>query len=284
MTVYRLIAENEKGERLELTNNRNYNVLDVAGTNPPVARINTSELAGLDGSKLNSSNINQRNIVITLAIQPPFEDNRLALYKFFRVKRRVRIFYQNKRRNVYIDGYVESFENNPWTQQQQPQISIICPQPFWMSVAQTRFDFSNSIAMFEFPFSIPSEGIEFSQLEQIDNATVNAGEVETGGIIEFIALESGVKNPKFYNRTTGQFFGVSITMQQGDVITINTQTGEKSATLLRDSNVTNIISDMTAGSSWVHFDAGENEIDYSADEHDTDLIVRLSLVQKFDGV
>ena len=282
--MYRLIVENEKGERLELTNNRNYNVLDVAGTNPPAARINTSEIAGIDGSKMNSANINQRNIVITLAIQPPIEDNRLTLYKFFRVKRRIRIFCKNKRRDVYIDGYVESFENNPWTQQQQPQISIICPQPFWMSTTETHIDFSESIALFEFPFSISSAGIEFSQLATIQTTTVYAGEVETGAIIEFAARDNGVKNPALYNHTTGQFIKIDITMQQNDLITINTNTGEKSAKLLRDGVTTNIISSIADGSSWVKFDAGENDVDFSADERDDDLIVRLSLLQKFDGV
>lgn len=282
--MYQLIVENENGQRLELTNNRNYDVLDVAGTNPPVAAINTVNVAGFDGSRFNSSRVEQRNIVITLNIHHPIEANRLALYNFFRVKRLVKLYYKNSHRDVYITGYVESFENNPWTQLQQPQISIICPNPFWLSSSDTVVSFSKSNALFEFPFSIPSEGIEFSTLEQITTAVVNAGEIETGGIITFYATTNQILNPKFYNRTTNTFFGVDFDMYQGDLITVNTNQGEKSVTLLRNGVTSNILADRTEGSTWLTFVSGENEISFDSDEGSANLEVSLTITQKFEGV
>lgn len=282
--MYSLIVENEKGEQMELTNNRNYDVLEVAGTNPPVAAINTVNVAGLDGSRFNSSRVEQRNIVIALNIHHPIEANRLALYNLFRVKRWVKLYYQNSHRNVYIEGYVESFENNPWTQLQQPQISIICPKPFWLSAADTVVSFSNSQALFEFPFSIPAAGIEFSRREQIAMTSVDVGEIETGGIIQFYATTNQILNPKFYNRTTQQFFGLDFDMYQGDLITVNTQQGQKSVTLLREGVTTNILADRTAGSTWLTFIPGENELSFDADEGAANLQVSLTLTQKFEGV
>ena len=282
--MYHLIVENEKGDQLELTNNRSYDVLEVTGTNPPVSAINTVAVAGMDGSRFNSSRVEQRNIVITLNIHHPIEANRLALYNLFRVKRWVKIYYKNSRRNVYIEGYVESFENNPWTQLQQPQISIICPNPFWLSTVDTTVNFSNSNALFEFPFSIPAEGIEFSTLENLTTGIVNAGEIETGGIIQFIATTNQILNPKFYNRTTQTFFGLDFDMYQGDVITVNTQQGEKSVTLLRDGVTTNILADRTTGSTWLTFLPGENEVSFGSDEGAANLNVILTITQKFEGV
>ena len=282
--MYTLIVENERGDRLELTQNNNYDVLDVSGTNPPTATINTVNIANVDGSRFNSSRVGQRNIVITLNIRPPIEANRIALYKYFKVKHWCKIYYKNDSRDVFIEGYVESFENNPFTQLQQPQISIICPQPFWKSVNEINVKFSNTNALFEFPFSIPSEGIEFSTIEKLTTTYINAGNVATGGIIELHATADQILNPIFYNRTTQEYFGLTFDMLIGDHITINTQQGEKSVTLLRDGVKTNILSARQSGSSWITFEPGENEISYGADKGANNLNVSVLAVQKFEGV
>lgn len=281
---YTLIAENEAGERLQLTGNRNYDVLDVSGTSPPAANVNLTHIVNMDGAKENSALVGTRNLVITLDIKPPIEQNRLALYRIFRTKRKVRIYYKNSSRDVYIDGIVETHENNPWTQLQQPQISIICPQPFWLSVAETIVTFSKSIALFEFPFSIPAGGIEFSRRENLATAFVDVGEVNTGGIIRFRANAEGITNPKFYNRSTGQYIGLNVEMAIGDVITINTNQGQKSVTLLRSGVQTSLLSSRMLGSSWIEFRAGVNEVAYDADTMSEGLDCTLVILQKFEGV
>ena len=282
--AYKLFAENERGERLSLTENPNFDILSVEGTNPPPSAINTVPIVGLDGTRFNSSRVEQRNIVLTLNIQQPIENNRIVLYRFFRSKRWVRLIYENNHRRVYIDGYVESFENNPWTELQQPQISIICPKPFWISTSDTAVDFSNVIPLFEFPFDIPAEGIEFSQLSTVMTATVDVGEVQTGGIIRFHALADGVENPKFFNETTGEYFGIDITMQLDDIIIVNTNQGEKSVVLIRDGTTTNLLSQRTVGSVWLQFISGVNTVSYSADSEADKLIVDLTIVRKYEGV
>lgn len=282
--MYTLIVENEQGEQLELTHNENYDVLEVIGLNPPTAAINTAIVAGFDGSRFNSARIEQRNIVITLNIRYPIEANRLILYKYFRVKRYVKIYYKNGSRDVFIEGYVENFENNIFTQLQRPQISIICPNPFWKSTTDINVEFSNMTALFEFPFSIPSEGIEFSSINKITTTYINIGDVATGAIIKFYANSDQILNPIFYNRTTGKYFGLNFDMYDGDVITVNTQQGEKSVTLLRDGITTNILSNRQTGSTWITFEPGENEISYGADEGQSNLNVTVTAVQKYEGV
>lgn len=282
--MYTLIVENERGEQLELTHNENYDVLEVDGLNPPTAAINTVEIANVDGARFNSSRIETRNIVIRLNIKPPIETNRIALYKYFRVKKYIKIYYQNEHRDVFTEGYIETFENSLFGMLQQPQISIICPNPFWKSTSETQVEFSNTTALFEFPFLIPSEGIEFSRIERLTTTYINTGEVETGAIIKFYATSNQILNPVFYNRTTGKFFGLNFDMYEGDVITVNTQQGEKSATLLRDGVITNILSLRQNGSSWITFEPGENEISYGADNGQNSLNVTVTAIQKYEGV
>ena len=281
--MYQLIAENESGEALELTFNRAYSVLGVDGANPPKASISTAAVSGIDGAVFIGSRIEPRNIVITLAVHPPVEANRIRLFSIFRVKRWIRIRYRNAHRSVYIDGYVESVELTPWAQSVQPIISIICPNPFWLSDADTNIRFSGSLALFEFPFSIPSSGIEFSQVLKETAATVDVGEIETGGIITFRAL-GAVTNPIFYNRTAQTFIGVNIEMQEDDLVTICTERGKKSVTLLRSGTVTNLINSRATGSTWLTFFPGKNSIDYDATSGADDLDVTVTIRRKFEGV
>lgn len=282
--MYTLIVENEKGEQIELTNNENYDVLEVIGLNPPVAAVNTIPVSGVDGTKFNSSRLEQRNIVITLNIKPPIEVNRLALYKYFRVKHYIKVYYRNEHRDVFTEGYIESFENNIFTQLQQPQISIICPDPFWKSIHTTEVKFSDTEALFDFPFSIAAAGKEFSRIEKLTTTYINNGDIATGAIITFRAITNQILNPIFYNRTTQKYFGLNFDMYAGDVITVNTQQGEKSVTLLRSGVTTNILSDRMNGSSWITFEPGENEISYGADEGQSNLNVTVSAIQKYEGV
>ena len=159
-----MIVENEKGEQLQLTNNPDYDVLSVEGTNPPKADINTVKTSGSDGSKFNSSRLSERNLVITLNICQPIEENRINLYKYFRVKHKVRIYYQIGSRNAYIDGRVESFENSPFTQLQQPQISVICPEPYWKELDELIVNFSNTINLLVFRFLLKVRALNFLAL------------------------------------------------------------------------------------------------------------------------
>lgn len=282
--MYTLIVQNPKGEQMHLTGSDKYDVLDVSGLNPSPATINTSSIVGVDGSRYNSSRIEERNIVITLNIKTPIEENRINLYRYFQVKRYVKLYYQNDHRDVYIEGYVETFENNPFTQLQQPQISIICPDPFWKSNSEINVNFSNPLALFEFPFSISTDGIEFSRIEKITTTTIDMGEVASGAVIEFYATSNQILNPKFINLTTNEFFGVNFDMYLGDRIIINTKHGEKSVVLVRDGVTRNIMSDRMDGSKWITFESGVNDISFSADEGQHNLEVTVKAVQRFGGV
>jgi hypothetical protein len=123
--VFSLSVKNEYGDVLTLTGNPDYDVLSVSGLNPAPAEINTTPVSGIDGTRYNSARVEQRNIVIRLNINGDIEDRRIELYKYFRVKHTIRIYYKNEHVDVYIDGYVETFENDFFTILQQPQISII---------------------------------------------------------------------------------------------------------------------------------------------------------------
>lgn len=282
--MFTLIVENESNEQLELTNSEAYDVIKIDGLTPSGATINTSSVAGLDGTRFNSASIAQRNLVIYLNIKSPVEENRQQLYKYFRVKRKCKIYFKNQNRDVFIEGYVETFEADLFGMTQQPQISIICPEPFFKAVDEILVEFSNTLALFEFPFSIPEEGIEFSRIESMTTKYINAGDIETGAIITLSALSNQILNPIIYNRTSNEFFKLAVDLSEGDTLVIDTNKGEKSVRLIKSGVETNLLNKITSGSTWLQFQPGVNEISYDADEGAANLKVNVAIAQKYGGV
>ena len=93
--MYSLKVENNRGNTLELTNNLNYTVYKIEGLNPPQATINRSANTTSDGSKINSVRLENRNIVIYTTIERDVEANRINLYKYFPVKKSIKLYFSN---------------------------------------------------------------------------------------------------------------------------------------------------------------------------------------------
>lgn len=282
--MYTLIAENKYGEQLEITNNPRYVITDIDGLYPPEGVINTTQVANMDGSVFNSSHINDRVITITMAINGPAEANRLLLYRYFKTKYPVRFYYKNGVRDVYIDGYVSKFSVEYFEKKQTAQIEISCPMTLFRAVKESVTEFVNIENMFVFPFAIEVAGIPFSEIALGEQKTIiNGGDVETGVIIKLNALGT-VLNPKIYNVDTSDRMTLSVEMQAGDEITINTRKKEKSITLLRDGVQTNIVGKLDAGSTWFNLIPGDNIFTYEADEFPEHLQCIFIINNQFEGV
>lgn len=282
--MYTLSVENHKGERLQLTQNINYNVLRIDGLNPPQANINTSVNANFDGSTFKSSRLNERNIVIELTVEGDIERNRINLYKYFKNKHKCKLYYSNGTRYVYIDGYVESFEIGLFEQKQKAQISIVCPKPYFVDTNVSLTEFNSIKSLFEFPFSIAEEGIEFSRLLVNQTKVItNAGDVATGIEIELKANEI-VLNPKIYNVETGENIILDIEMNAGDIVRINTNAGKKSIKMIVDGVESNIINRLRYGSKWLQLESGDNIYLYTADEFPENLTCTITYSNKYEGV
>ena len=181
--MYKAEIENAGGEVLTLTGNEpSWQILSITGLNPPNAQVNVTNIAGLDGAKFNSSKLNTRNIVIMLKLNGNVEANRQLLYRYFRTKEACKFYFKNENRDVFIAGYVETVECDLFSNGEILQASIICPYPYFKSMAEIIADISNEVAGFVFPFSINiGEPIPFSMY--ISNKVTNVqnnSESETG--------------------------------------------------------------------------------------------------------
>lgn len=261
-----IAVENEYGKRLELSNDVDFDVIHVSGLTPPIATIYTNPLTATDGDRYNRSRATGRNIVMTIAPRGTPERCRIKLYDVFKVKRFIKLFFTTEFKNVYIDGYVEHVDGDLFQNGQRLQISIICPYPYFREVADTITPFNTIIPYFEFPFAIEEEGIVFSeQVSLIENTIMNTGDDDCGMIIELEAVGL-VLEPSIYNKNTRERFSFRAEMQSGDKITINSYSGEKSITLLRNGIETNIVNDIYLDSVWPKLYVGENVFTYTCVE------------------
>lgn len=263
--MFTLKIENQRGETITLSGNKDYYVEDIQGIGNVVANINTSNTGLRDGGVFNSARAEMRNIVLTVRINAPVETNRIRLYQYFKGKQKCKIYFKNGMRNVVIEGYVESIENDLFKQGQAMQISVICPRPYFNALTSVYSDVSRIVSNFEFPFSIPKEGIEFSYIQRDYTATVhNKGDVDCGIIAVLTAMDE-VVNPIIYSAETGGSFGVNVSMVQGDQLIINTNDGDKSVKFIHEGLEMNYLNHIMKNPEWFVLYSGDNVFTYHAE-------------------
>lgn len=282
--MFTLKVKNDKGEVLSLSDTPNYTVFNITGLNPPQATVNNSVNVTTDGSNINSVRLENRNIVIYIAIENDIEANRINLYRYFPLKKTVTLYFKNDTRDVFIEGTVELIECDLFSNRQVAQVSLICPKPYFKDVDYLITNFGDVSSLFEFPVSIPSAGIEFSTLTPNQRKSIiNAGDVETGVIIELFAIGT-VVNPILYNVFTGKRMALNVTMQASDSIIINTNVGEKSITLIRNGVSSNALGYMTPDSDWFVLEHGDNLFTYEATSGTGSLQITFTSAVLYGGV
>lgn len=282
--MYSLKVENDRGNSLMLTNNPNYTVFKIEGLNPPKATINSSVNTTTDGSSINSLRLENRNIVIYTTIEGDVEANRINLYKYFPVKKQVKLYFDNGARNIYISGTVELIECDLFTNKQVAQISIICPKPHFKDVNDLVTLFSDVSKLFEFPFSIDKTGVEFSAITVNQRRSiVNTGDSETGVVIKLFSTGT-VVNPVIYDVLKRTQIKINFTMLASDTLVINTNVGEKSIELIRDGVSYNALGYMAQNSTWFIIESGDNVFTYDADSGNSNLQLTFTTSVLYNGV
>lgn len=240
-----------------------YQIIDIQGLNPPAAQINTSTIVGMDGAVFNSSKLQTRNLVLTIKINGDVELNRLRLYSYFRTKEWCKFYYTNDSLEVTIDGYVDSVECNLFTNAETAQISIICPYPYFRSIAEVTQDFSNVLKKFVFPFSINHDDpVVISEIGDAGTAKIyNSSESENGMVmyVNFLEDESSLE---IINTFTGDDFKLIHAFLAGDTVIIDTNKGRKSISLIRAGAVTNLFAALQTGSVFLQLLPGMNTFNY----------------------
>lgn len=275
---------NEHGQTLNMDDDSNYALIGLAGTNPPVANINMSTVVNFDGASFIGSTVNQRNVVITLQIRGSVEENRLKLYDIFKVKRKGTLYYRSDLMEAKIDAYVEYVDLNSMTNPVVAMISLICPKPYFEALDSIIANITSVTSLLKFPLELTTSGNELGMLQTNQAVNIiNHGDTQIGMIIRFRAIGEVVK-PKLLNTKTLEFIELNTTMQAGDLISVNTETGQKRVELDRNSVVTNIFNSLVLGSKFLQLYEGDNILYGTAQSGYASLLVEVEYRIKYIGV
>ena len=262
--MYDLSVKNTSGDILRLTRDNNYAITGVEGLTPVAANINTSTAGINDGVVYNSARLGYRNIILTIRITQDAEKNRIKLYNYFQTKQLCTLYFSNDTRDVCISGYVETFECDLFSVSETAQISIICPNPYFKSVAE-----------------IVNTGSATAE----NNSVIipNNGDVSVGMDI-VINFTGAVTNPVIRNTATGEYFRLNRDFVSDDVVTVNTRNGEKSVKLTHLGTAFNIINALDAGASWLQLRRENNTLYFNADSGVDHMTVTFKHTDLFAGV
>jgi hypothetical protein len=300
ITVTNYLGESIKLE-LRFPEKSGFLIQDITGLGPAKAEINATQLATMDGSLYNSSRVNSRNIVLSLKLlaKPTVEASRQQSYKYFPIKKRVRLVIETDNRTCETYGYVESNEPNIFSSMEATQISIVCPDPYFYSVGEN----GNTITVFagiepglEFPFSNESATDDLIEVGSIipnqEQTIYYKGDAEIGIVIYIHALGEAT-NLTIYNSATHEAMKLDTTrltsltgsaIIAGDDIIISTVKGQKYIKLLRNGVYTNILNCLGKEVDWFQLSKGDNLFAFTAETGSTNLQFRVENQTLYEGV
>lgn len=303
--IRRVIVTNHLGDSitLDLANPElsGFVVEKITGLGPGVANINSTEVATTDGGVYNSARLPSRNIVMTLKFlcKNSIEDVRQQSYKYFPIKKKIKLRVETDNRILAIDGYVESNEPDIFSPNEGSQISIICPNPYFYSdegSGKNVIVFSGTESLFEFPFSnesLTENLLEMGAIEtRREGVIMYEGDSEIGITITIRAYGEA-SNITIYNLNTRGSMHIDTSKLEsltgsgiisGDVIIISTTKGDKSVQLLRNGKTTNILNCIDKTAEWFQLTKGANLFAYIAETGGDNLHFKIENKTLYEGV
>lgn len=275
-------------------------ITEIQGLGPVKANVNMTQLATADGDIFNSSRLNGRNIVIKarFTYANTIEEARLLSYKFFPIGHKLTFHIETDNRIAETDGFVESNEPDIFSDESDMQVSVLCESPWFLSVdedGRQQTNFSNVVAMFEFPFqNLGHEPVtEFGRIINKKESTVYYdGDAETGCRIEIHAI-GNVEMVTIYNVKTGDKMIIDTNKLEtltghklisGDTVIINTVKGNKFINLIREGETINILNVLGKDAEWFQLVKGDNLFAYTAEYGEANIQFMVETQILFEGV
>jgi hypothetical protein len=224
-------------------------VEDIGGLGPVKATIASSSFAQLSGSQYHASHRESRNITMRLCLYPDYASSQVAdlrdtVYNWFISDSAVHMrFYDDRGRTVDIDGRVEACEPPLFAKEPLIDISIICFYPDFVDLT---------------PVVISGNTVSTST----ETPETYIGTVPAGFTFVLNVNRSLSEFTIYFRAPDGTLtsMDVSAALVAGDVVTISTVPGSKSATLLRSGTSSSFLYAVTPQSDWYAFKKGVNNI------------------------
>lgn len=233
-------------------------IRNIEGLGPVKSDLALTPYATGRGELYQGITTGKRNIVLTLGLNPDWADYtpmalRQILYRYFMPERWSTLrFFSEEMPPVYINGVVESFEPNIFSQDPEIQISLICPKP----------DFIDLDTSYRYGLVDGSEKIVNYM------GTVPVGFVLLIAGTEDVPTYTGsltVTNTVGDNIQTFQVNPISLDMASDLYVEINTVRTTRHIYAVMGEDAVNILGKLSSDSVWVELSPGENKFVVEAD-------------------
>ncbi|MGW8114277.1 phage distal tail protein [Caproicibacterium sp. NSD3] len=277
------ITLSSNGQTWKFGSKTTYGIISIDGLDALDIAISTKDNAQYDGASVEGVHVGARHITTDIKIPEDdrSEDLRDWLLGFLNPHYEgiMTIERENSKRTINYRVAERHTERDDLHTPMTLVIDFLCPDPYFSGDT-----FSKNIAS-----SIPTlscgldawegAGLYVEWKEFSDTVTVdNHGDLESGIDIKFKA-NGAVVNPQLDNLTTGEFVRVITTLKSGDILTINTNRGNKRIEL-NGKNISNL---KDRGSSFFQIAPGQNVLKYKADDGYTNLEVYPEWTTRYMG-
>ncbi|WP_420768761.1 phage tail family protein [Parageobacillus thermoglucosidasius] len=284
--MQRIIFTNSRGQSVELKSSAPFLLQSIDGLGDVDADIQTQKAPFQDGSTYIDSVFQERAISLEIAIiadKSTLLKQRQFLASVFNPKLGKGVLrYENGETIREIEAVPDGVPVFPSGREnrgpffQKAMVNLLCPDPYWKSTEITEEP------TFEPLFQFPFEGVFEIGMQRDNRIIVNDGDAPTPVFIEFYGP---AVNPKITNKTTGEFIKVNQTLQEGEVMRIDTTPGNKSVYFVQpDGTERNVFNWIDLDSTFFQLVVGENEIEYSADSDIQGAIVNISYRKLYNAV
>lgn len=271
----------------------------VSGLASPETDISLTEYALYDGAHIGSIRSESRQIDFSIVFYEfnknkySIEELRHQCYKYFPIKRKIKIEVTNDSGTYEIEGYVETNETTIFTKLEGAEISVICPDPYFRHRNASTLYLWHAVPLFEFPVMFENT-IEFSKIESYPDINLDYSGYGGQGVTITIDAKGSADNPIIYELSRRQWIKIntkSLAARTGsgilakDSFTITTEKGNKTAKLIRNGATYNILSCIEIGGEWISLEQGMNRFGYSVDgDNKNNLYVRIDYKTNYVGV
>jgi hypothetical protein len=263
----------------------NYLLLNFDGFEQGQVEIQSSKAPYQDGETYIDNLFAKKIITLEIALfgdnQQEVFDRRLIISRIFNSRLGMgKLRLQQVTGSTYdIDVITKSIQFGSVTSKYHNKaiIELIAPNPFWYDPTQVESIMVGFSGGFSFPFSFPFNlGTVGSEIE-----VANSGNIETPIMIYFYGE---VIDPVITNETTDEEIIITQTINDGDILIVNTAFGEKSALILSGGEYVNAFEYVDPDSTFWKLAPGSNTIKYTVTSEGANAQCRIYYYHRYSGV
>lgn len=242
----------------------------------------------VDGAQYQGSVASSRNIVLTLRDHGSNRYNRQLLNTLYKKGEEGTLVYTEESISRKINYYVESVKSTGEGTSRTYTVSLQCPDPFFYAMNSETVQMASWIDGFQFIHEFYA-GEEFGTRSNKKSQNIkNENAADNTGMTITIVANGHATNPSITRIESDESMEIGtqskpMNLVAGDIVTINTETGNKHVTLTRGGKTTEINECLSEDSEFIQLMRGDNNIGFSADSGVEYLVVSIMYRMKYES-